>query len=124
DEREGGDEGRKGDRRLGNDAKLDLPFDKGRGDDEGRNNLDHPIVAGGEEADIAVDRGDLAKIGDEVIEPTEQLSHLRWLVSRRHNGVSVVPDVDQPGAEARFLVQLVVVQSDQRASKQKGKERA
>src|SRR6185437_5345086 len=74
DEREGGDEGRKGDRRLGNDAKLDLPFDKGRGDDEGRNNLDHPIVAGGEEADIAVDRGDLAKIGDEVIEPTEQLS--------------------------------------------------
>src|SRR3984957_2069742 len=124
DEREGGDQSRKGDRRLSNDAELDLPFDEGWSDDEGRNDLDHPIVAGGEEANIAVDRGDRAKIGDEVVEPTEQLSHLRVLISRGHDGVRVISDRDEPGAEARFLVQLVVVQSDQRAPKQKGEERA
>src|SRR6478609_4268670 len=72
DQREGGDKSREGDRRLSDDAELDLSFDEGRGDDEGRDDLDDPIVTGREEANIAVDRGDLAKIADEVIESTEQ----------------------------------------------------
>jgi hypothetical protein len=124
DQREGGDQSRERDRRLSDDAELDLPFDEGGGDNEGRDDLDHPIVASREETNVAVDRGDLAKIGDEIVEPTEQLSHLRALVTRRHDCLSVVSDIDELRAEARFLVQLVVVQFDKWASKHEGEEGA
>ena len=87
----GDDEGKGGHRRreragrLGDYAKFDFTGDVCGDHDQNRDDLDHPVVAGREEADIPVDRDDCATVGDQLVESAEQSSRLRVLLARQQN---------------------------------------
>ena len=74
DEGKGGHRCRERARRLGDYAKFDLAGDVCGGHDQNRDDLDHPVVAGREEADVSVDGDDGAAIGDRLIKSAEQSS--------------------------------------------------
>ena len=98
-----------GDCGLGDDTELSLPLDEQRGDDQGRNDLDHVVVAGGKESEVAVHQDDALEIRRQILETLEQLIFQPGLASQERDGVGVLADMDQARAKVRFLVELVVV---------------
>ena len=79
-----------------------------------RDDLDYPVVASREEADIPVDGDDRAAVGDGLVKSAEQSSGLRALSTRQPNWLRVFLYVSESGAETRLFVQLIVVQFDER----------
>ena len=118
DEGKGGHRCRERAGRLGDYAEFDLAGDVCGGHDQYRDDLDHPVVAGREEADIPVDGDDCATVGDQLVELAEQSSRLRVLLARQQNRLRVFLHVNKSGAKARLFVQLIVVQFDERPPKQ------
>ena len=72
DQRERAEQQREGHRRLGDDAELHLAADEQRRDDQHRDDLDQVVVAGGEEAEVAVHGDDAPEVADQRVDPAEQ----------------------------------------------------
>jgi hypothetical protein len=71
------------------DAELDVPSYEGWSIDKDRNDLDQPIVASSEEAHVAIDRGDPAKIADQIVKSMYQESFLSLLAARQHDRLGI-----------------------------------
>src|SRR6185437_9368686 len=94
-----------------------------RSHNERGNDLNEQIVASREESDIAADSYDLAEIGGEIGKLIQQPAAVFPLAMSPHDRFGVFAHVNEAQAEAGLLVELIIVQFDQRAPERDRHER-
>jgi hypothetical protein len=99
---------------LGDHAELDLAEHEGGRDNQNRNELNKPIIAGRKEPDIAVDRRDAPEILDDSLQALSKPCGLALALVSNPNTFGIVANMDERRAEARLAVELVAVQLDER----------
>ena len=97
---------------LRHDAEFDPPLNEQGRHQQHRYDLDHVVVAGGEEAEVAVDADDDAEIGDQILELPHQAGLDPALVMQQRDGFGPLAHMNQARAEHGLLVELLVVEID------------
>ena len=111
---------REGNRRLGNDAKLDPALDEQGGDHQRRDDLNQPVVTGSKEAHRAIDADDAHEVVGELLQLSPGAMYPEPLAAGECNLIGVVAQVNQRGAEGGLVVELVVVKLHQRVTEANG----
>jgi hypothetical protein len=77
------------------------------------------VIASGEEANVAIDGNDRAKISYKIVKPALQAHLEPILAARQQDRFGVFPNVNESRAEVGFLIELIVVQFDERPAQNK-----
>ncbi|MCY1241373.1 hypothetical protein D9M72_542700 [compost metagenome] len=96
-------------------SEFDFPPHESRSNDQVRDDLNHPIVAARKIGQVPVDRGNGEDVGDQIIEALHQSRFLLAFNAGHHHRFSVFAHMHEAGPEARFLVESLIVQADERA---------
>ena len=81
--------------RLGNHTKLDFAADEKGGDNQGRDNLDHPVIAGGAKVHVSACLDDVEEVFHQVTEISDKQPDQTSFPSAEGHRLGVCPHVDQ-----------------------------
>ena len=120
DERQCADQHGKRHRGLGDHAELDLTPKEERSNEQSRNDLDQVVVPVGEERQVPVHSDRSSHVGYQVVEPPPQPHADLRLAMQERDRLGVLLDMHEVRPEVGLLVELVVVEPDERPSEQHG----
>ncbi len=97
---------------MRNHTEGNFAIHEARSNDQSWNDLDHPVIARREEAQIAIIGSNFSKIRDQLFETMQQNRALSPLAARYHDGFGIISNLNEAGSKAGLFVELIVVQSD------------